>query len=277
MKAKNKKTNSYDRLEKVLALAGLILIIVGCVASLYGAYTNLRFIQDSLDFIYYSRYAILLGGGFAAGYLLAKKEATRSNRLFTGVSYAVLATTLCWVFDLVRVSFQGLTDDLPFPLGKIVFMGIPLLSLIAILIIAYVSQYRKTNHTGLSTPVKITMISSFTVYHVYMLASDIYFTSTGAATYSPNTSIWLMIGSYLITPLSIAIVSYLLLNKIDKRLNRLFYAALIGALYSIFTLVLWEFRTDPAYEATNIFGNIVAALSIVFTGVLLWRARKAIR
>jgi len=277
MKAKNQKINIYARLEKILTLAGLILIAVGCIANLYGAFTNIRFIHDPIDFIYYFRYVILLGGGFAAGYLFAKKKSTQYSQLFMGVSYAVLAMTLCWVFDLARVSLENLIGYLSFPWGKMVFMGIPLLSVIASLIIAYFSQYKRSSRSDLSTFAKVGIILSFTVYQTYTLATGIYFLVAGTATYDPNTPVWLMVGGYLLTPLAIAIISYLLLNHINKQLDRLFYAAFIGAFYSILTFVLWEFRTDASYEATNVFSSIVTALTVFLTAILLWRARKAIK
>lgn len=278
MKAKKQTINTDTHLEKILTIAGLTLIIVGCIANLYGAYSNLRFIHDPIDLIYYFRYLILLGGGFAVGYLFAKKSTNHKqyNKLFWGVFYAVLAMALYWLFDLARVGFQNSFGYPSYPWGRIIFDGIPLLSVIAALSVAYVSQY-KSNRSDLSTFAKIVIILSFIVYQVYILASGAYFLITGTATYDPNMPTWLIIGSYLITPLVIAIVSYALLNNIKKRFDRLFYAVFIGTFYSAFTFVLWEFRTDASYEATNIFSSIVTALTILFAGVLLWRARKAVK
>ena len=278
MKVKKQKISTYTHLEKILTLAGLTLIIVGCIANLYGAYANLRFIRDPIDIIYYFCYIILLGGGFTVGYLLTKKSARRTqyNQLFLGVVYAVLAMALYWLFDSVRVGLQSLFGPPSFPWGKIVFMGAPLLAALTVLVVAYFSQY-KPSRSDLNPFAKVAIILSFIVYQVYMLASGAYYLITGTATYVPNTPVWLIIGSYLITPLVIAIVAYLLFNNIKQRFDRLFYAILIGMLYSSLILVLWEFRTDPASEATNIFSNIVTALSILFVSVLVWRTRKAIK
>lgn len=278
MKAKKQKISTYTHLEKILTLAGLTLIVVGCVANLYGAYTNQRFIRDPIDIIYYLRYIVLLGGGFIAGYLLTKKSArlTQYNQLFLGVVYAVLAMALFWLFDLARFGLQGLFEHTAYLWGRIVFMGTPLLSALTVLVVAYFSQYR-SNRSDLSTFAKIVIALSFIVYQVYMRASEAYHLITGTATYDPNMPVWLIIGSYLTTPLVIAIVAYPLFNNIKQRFDRLFYAALIGMFYSTLILVLWEFRTDASSESTNIFSNIVTALSILFVGVLLWRARKAIK
>jgi len=278
MKAKKKKISTYTHLEKILTLAGLALVVVGCVANLYGAYANRRFISDPIDVIYYLRYIVLLGGGFIAGYRLTKKSARRTqyNQLFLGVVYAVLAMALFWLFDLARFGLQGLSEQLSYPWAKIVFESTPLASVLTVLAIAYFRQSRP-NRPDLSALAKVLIVVSFIVYQVYTLVSGPYFVLIGKATYNPNVPTWLIIGGYLVTPLAIAVVAYLLFGHIKPRFSRLFYAVLIGMFYSTLTIVLWEFRTDASYEATNIFSNIATALSILFVGVLLWRVRKAIK
>jgi hypothetical protein len=272
---KKQTKNTYTQLEKILTVAGLTLVAVGCVANLYGAFTNHRFIHDPIDLMYYFRYVILLGGGFAVGYLLTKKPS--DHKLLAGVFYAVLAIALFWLFDLARFSLQNLFGyAAPYPWGKIMFEGMPVLSVIAALLVAYFSQY-KTNRSDVSTFTKVALITSFIAYQVYILANGAYYLITGGVTYTPNMPIWLIVGSYLLTPLVIAIVAYLLLNNIQKRFDRLVYAALIGTFYSTLTFVLWEFRTEALYEATNIFSSVVTALTVLFAGVLIWRARKAIK
>lgn len=266
MKAKKSKVNAYAHLEKILTLAGLLVIIVGCAANLYGACANLRFIHDPIDVIYYFRYSILLAGGFAVGCLSVVKKSTRYNQLFVGVAYAVLAMTLYWLFDLARVSLQNLIGFLSYPWGKLLFMGMPLLSVIAASIVACFSQYQ-SNRSDLSAFTKAAIIFSFIVYQVYILAS-------GSVVYDSTMPVWIIIGSYLINPLAIAIVSYLLFTTVQKWVDRLFYAVLVGMFYSTLTFVLWEFRTDPSSDATNIFSSTVTALAILFAGILLWRIRK---
>jgi len=271
-----KQKNTRAHLEKIVTLAGLAVITVGCIANLYSAYTNQRFIHDPVDYIYYLRYIILLGGGFAVGYMLARKKSTRYSRLFAGVFYAVLAMAIFWLLFPARSGLQNLFGEPSYPWGKILFMGLPLLSIIIVVIITYFSQ-NKSNSSGVSTLAKVAMISSFVVYEVYTLISGVYFLITGTSTYSPNTSIWLIIVSYLVIPLVIAFISYLVLNNVKKRFDRLFFAALIGVLYSTFVSVLWEFRIDASEEATNIFSSIVIALAILLTGILLWQARKVVK
>lgn len=270
MKAKNKKTN---HLERVLVVAGLALIVTGCIANIYGASTNIRFIHEPIDSIYYFRYLVLLGGGFAAGYLLAQKSALYA-RLFIGIAYAVLAVALFWLFDFARVGLQSAFGMPPHPLGKIVFMGAPLLFVGIALVVAYVSQY-KANRESVSPFTKGAILASFIMYQVGTLASELRYFVVDTATYDPTTP-WLALGSYLLSPLAVAIVLYAFLSTI-KQFDRLFYAALTGMLYSTFIFVLWEFHIDPSSEATNSFSSVATTISIVYAGILIWYARKAIK
>jgi FtsH-binding integral membrane protein len=114
MKAKKQKNETFTHLEKIFVLTGLALVIVGCIANLYSAYINMRFIHDPIDLLYYFRYIILLGGGFAAGYLFTKKS-PQHNQLFVGVGYAVLAITLYWMLDLARTGLQSFSGIAPTP------------------------------------------------------------------------------------------------------------------------------------------------------------------
>lgn len=275
---KKQTKDTYTQLEKVLTLAGLTLVIVGCLANIYSAPFNLHYVNDPIDYIYYFRYLILLGGGLTIGYLFAKQSTSQSryDKLFIGVSYAAMATALYQLIDLSRVGLQGLFGPLPFPWGKLIFMAGPLLAIVTALIVAYFLQY-KSNRSTVSVFAKIIIILSFIAYQVYTLVSGTYYLIIGTATYDPNMPIWLIIGSYLIIPLVIVIVSYALLNNIKKSFDRLFCAILIGTFYSTMGFVLWEFRTDASVEATNVFGTIVAALTLLFAGVLLGQARKAVK
>lgn len=258
--------------------SGLVLLIVGCIASIYSAYTNLRFINNPIDFIYYFRYLILLGSGFAAGYLFTTRitKSQFQDKLFSGVIYSLLAIGLFELLDIVRLVFQNMFGFPPFPLGKVVFEGLPLFSAVVILIVAYFTR-RKLERPGLSALVKVVLIFLFIIYQGYILTDGVYYLIAGAGAYGPNIPVLSMVGSYLTIPIVIAIVSYLFLNNMKKWFDRLFYAVLIATFYHVFTIVLWEFRTDPSYDATNIFDITVKVITLLCAGILLWRARKAIK
>ncbi len=277
MKAKQQKKRLYARLENLFVTAGMALIAIGCAANLYGAYVSRSFIHDPLDASFYLRYIILLGGGFAAGYLLAGKAVRRtmSGRLFLGIAHAMLAVSLFWLLDLARLGIQNLGATPSYPLGKIAFMGVPLLAAAIVFAFAYFSQHRP-NRPGVSVLTKATIIASFAAYEVYVLVSGAYAVITGGATFGPDASAWSIISSYLTTPLVIAALSYLLLSGVRKRRSRLFYAVMTGMFYSIFTLVLWEFQTAASYDAAKAFGTATTALALLSTGALLWQARRTL-
>ncbi len=251
-----------------------MLVLVGCIANLHSAYYSSHFIHGPIDLMYYFRYLILLGGGFAIGYTLTGKS--RNDKLFGGVVYAVLASTLYWTLDLMNFGLQNLITPQSYLWQTVVPMSVPLFALAVSLLIAYFFQH-KPNRSSISSLAKIITIISFITYQLYMLASEAYYFIAGTATYDPGTPTWLIIGNFLITPLIIVLVSYTLLDRIKLRFDRLFYAVLIGAFYSTLTAVLWEFRTDASSESTSLFSSIVAVLTVLFAGIILWQAHRATR
>jgi hypothetical protein len=275
---KNKQKNTDSHLQKIFTIASLLVIIIGCIANLYSAYINQRFIHDPIDPLYYFRYLILIGGGFVAGYFLTKRSGAGAQRakLSNGAFYAILAIALFCFLDALRASLQPLTNTLGFPWGKLLFEGMSILAIVVTLLIAYFSQY-KSHRADLGMFAKSALVLSIIGYHVYFLGSEAYFLVTGTATYDPAAHIWAILGGYLITPIIITIASYLLLWNMTKQFDKLFYATLIGTLYSTLTLVWWEFRTDASLESTNIFSGIVTAITLVFVAILTWRVRKAIK
>jgi hypothetical protein len=272
-----KQTNPLiPQSEKILALAGLAIVIIGCIANLYGAYINRRFIHDFIDPLYYFHYLIILGGGFLTGYLAVKKSSklVRDARIFMGVSYATLAMMLYWLCDLLRFALQNVVGMPSYPWGKIYFEGGAIITLVAVVVIAYFSQ-RRPNRTVVSTITKGLLVGSFGLTLIYSTASEIHDLMVGTASFDANFPLWLNLINYLTSPLAVAILGYVLLSKIKRRFDRLFYAILIAALYGTLSTILWEFRVDATYEATNIFNSVVVTLSLLFVTVLLWRVRKA--
>lgn len=263
--------NTYARLEKVLTLAGLVLIVVGCIANAFSAYLNIGFVSQPIDVIYYFRNIILLGGGFAIGYLLTRKSEriTLRDKLFAGVFYAILASSLSWMLDLIRFGLRNTTDIPRFPWGWVLFEGIPLIALITTFVLVVVSQ-RKLNRSAVGAVAKISLIASFVLYQLYVLIP-----SPGAD--FSNTSVWLTVAGYLTTPLVVAVVSFLVLKNVKILFDRLLYASFIGAAYVILMYALWDFRTDASSEATNVFSIVVTFISLAAAGSMLWQARRAIR
>jgi len=272
----NMKTTKHTNiaLQKLITRAGMTLIAIGCTANLYSIVVNTRFVHDPLDYLYYLRFIILLLGGFAIGYFLAKRS-KREDRLFIGVGYALLAQTLFWLLDLARLAFQHIFSAQPYPWGRILFMGTPLVSLLLTLATAYLTQ-RKIKSSQLSTPTKKLVIFSFVLYQLYAILESSSLLLTNTVTGGQNLFGWFLTSiSYLLAPLAVAIVAYLLVAA-KPPLDRFFYAALIGTFYSTLSIVLWEFRTDATYDATTMFSVGVVAVSVLFASVIIWKARRAI-
>lgn len=271
MKKKQTKNRSLQ-LEKILTIAGVLLVVVGCIANIYSIYNNLRFINnETMSWLYYSRYLLLLGGGFALGYLITKKP---DNKLFGAVFYVSLAMALSLLIDTVRIVLYSLLGNLPESLGDWLFFGAPVLTILGVMLVGFISHVRK-DRSVLNRFTKLTLIAAFLAYELYTLAASIYFFIAGDAAYDTSVPTSVLVGSLLTLPLVIALISYLLLGKIKSRLDRLFYASFIATLYAALTLVLWEFRTDASAEATYAFSTVVSIITILYGGIILWLTRKA--
>jgi hypothetical protein len=266
------KKEVVSRLNSTFAFAGLALVIVGCLANIYSASANLRFIHDPIDLIYYFRYIILLGGGFAAGYLLTKKT-TKYSRHYTGAIYAALAMSVYWLLDFARVGIQNSFTGLTYPFTKIVFIGMPLVAVACIVLVAYLTQ-RRPQHSDVSTFSKSAIIISFVVYQAYNLIVSSYSLMLDLANRSSDTFVWMAAIAYLTSPIVITIISYFLLTSVKRHMNNLFYATVAGVFYATLTSVLWEFRTDVSHESTPIFSVVVTIVAVIFVAALLWQARR---
>ncbi len=275
MKPKNQNQNNYSALEKVLAIAGLALVILGCIANLYGALANQRFMNHPGEFIYYYRYIILLGGGLVVGAVFARNTSMWA-KLYQGSVYAVLAMAIYLLFDLVRLVLRAGFGEFSYISGMLLFLGAPVLALVSVLIVAYFAQYRY-GRPSLGAFSKGAIISLFLLTQIYVQANAIYYRFAGISEYSPQVPVWLTFAYYLTIPLVIALVAYFLLPKVTSRFDRLFFSSLIGSLYSIFLLVVWEFHKDTSAAATTNFGYAMAVLSLVYAGVIIWRSRLAVR
>jgi len=262
---KKQTTNTYARLENTLAIAGLAVVLLGIVASLYGAYVNQRFIHDTLGSIYYFRWAILLGGGFAISFLFTKQLASR-NRLYDGVFFAFLSVSLFWLWEVVRLVIQKAAGSPEYPLSALVFYGGPLVALALALIVGL--ALRSSPRFGVR--LRQLFIASFLFMQLYVLVTTL--ASLGQMELS-----WTTIGSFLLMPLVIIALVYILFDKVKRRFDRLFYATFVGALYSILGMVVWEFSTDPTVTATMTFGGIVTGITLCITALVVWKAQRVIK
>lgn len=266
------KTKTFtNAIIKQFVLAGLAVIALGCVANIYNSYANVRFIHDPIDYAYYFRYVILLSGGFAFGYFFTKKSA-KSNQVFTGVTYACLALCLFFLSDFIRALFPSLFTA-PYPIGKMLFMGMSLLALGVTLVLAYFWQFR-TNRTDTSPSAKIALIVSLVAYQGTLLVQNVY--DDAILSGQDQTATLYLIANLLTSPITIIAISYLVLAVVKNRLDRLFYAGLVGVFYSIFILSLGELQIE-AYSRTVLISNAIdTVFALIFTCLFLWQVRRMV-
>lgn len=267
--AKKQTSKKSSTLEEVLTLSGITLIVLGCIANIYSVSVNERFIHDPIfDIIYYFRYILLLGGGFVIGYLLTKRTpgSTKYTPLFNGVFYAAFAALSYELLDAVRITFQGHIGVMAYPWGKIFFLGVPVATLVITWCIAYLA--RRSNTPLLNIITKRLIIAAFTLDQIYLFVNSL-------TTFDESASAWPLIVNYLLAPITVAGLTYLLLPRINNTTERALFAVLIATFYSILGGVLWLFRTDPSAEATSRFTIITALITIALTTILIWRVRKA--
>lgn len=272
---KNKQQNT--RIEKILTLAGIGLVILGCLASIFAVSTNMRFIHDVFpSSIYYVTNALLLGGGFLAGYSLTRKASGTQARLFNGVAYALVAFALYFVVDMLRFLIGYATaGSLEYPGQMLLFHGSPLFALAIATTLAYFTQYR-TKSAEVSTVSKWTLVTAFVAYQLYAVGTSVYYIATvPQATDAYSAPVLLLITGYLVNSLLIAVVAFLALSKIKTFSQRLFYAAAIGAFSQSLMMVLWDFRTDAALASTQIFEIFVYSIVLIVSALLVLKTRAA--
>lgn len=274
MPKKQKTTNAP--VERVLTIAGISLVILGCISAIYYAYLNQRFMNHGgpgIMYAYYLNYLILLGGGFAAGYWLTRK-AKGATKLFSGVSYALLATIIFFVIDTLRFTALGFFGALPQPWELYIFNGAPLYALLITAVLAYFFQYR-TKQAEFNVKAKWVFVVSFLAYHIYMLGNNIYYTLISTGESDIVTPLWVTIGSYLIQPLLVTVIAYFALLKVKTVFQRLFYAVFIGTIAYMLPIVLWNFQTDPFIDAVNVFQSFSIVIVLLATSLVILKSHTA--
>jgi hypothetical protein len=272
-----KQKRSIQNIERTLTYAGLAVISVGCVASIFYASTNQRFIYDLFPTaFYYLQYLLLLGGGFVVGYVATKPQpGFRYSRLFSAVCYAFLAVSLFTIYDIVRVLAQNTLGDFDYPFGKYVF---ELGAVIALLItsgVALVLQNRR-KVVGFSNKANWIFITTFLFGQLYLYGEAVIYRLTQSSLpYYETNPWWPDAAGFLLNPIIVALVSYVALSRITDRSKRILYAVFISSFFAVLISVLWNFRTDASYEATFVFQSFVSLISLVAAALLILKVRTA--
>lgn len=278
MQAKIKKFHTYTSLEKTLIKAGVSVIALACLSSVFYAYTNKRFIADQFpSLFYYLSNLIILGGGFLTGYLLIKPRPSKQARLFNGVCYALLAAALYFIYELLRVTLQHLIGDFEYPYSRYVFELGPLVTVLVTAALAVIFQLR-TRTSKLTFHAAYTLIIAFTAYQLYSFSQVIFYLFSEPNSFGfADTPLWIIASSFILHPLVVAAISYLALARVSLRLNRILYAVIIASLSSWLTILLWGFRSDASNESTTIFQAFTTIITICATGLLILKARESSR
>lgn len=277
MKIKNLPKRADANLDNIFAFAGFTLVIVAFVATIFSALTNLRSITGPAEAIYYFRYFILFGGSLLICYLLTrnKPNATRSGRLLMGTTYAMLALLIFGLIQIIRFAlFRGPLFSLSqaqWPLDSL--FASALLPLLITACVAYISL-RHVTHASLTAPTKIALIGTFIAYQLYTILEQYRYLFSNISLHDPDTYKWFVIIGFIMTPVIVAVIGYLLIRQ-QAQIDRLFYAAFVGVFYTILNGVLMEFHLDASRTIRMAFGIVAIILSLLCTGLLIWQAHKA--
>lgn len=264
-----KNKDKYHHLEKTLTVAGVILILLAIVATLFSAWNNRRFVYEPLDVIYYIRYLLILCGGYFIGYMCQSKK-PRNLFAFDGVSYSLLAIITFFSLDFIRIPIRNLFGFLPYPWEKILFEGSPIITLAIIAVIAIIFN----KYTPVKKSKHIFQWLFIILFIFQQVGMYVYPASISAFPQLSLVFLLTMLLGVIISPLSVAIVSYLLLGNVKESLNRAFFSSAIGTIYGTTYIIMWEFSTNPMAEATNIFSYVATISALALTATLIWRARK---
>jgi len=275
LKKLSKKTLSQS--EKILTTAGIIVLALTAVATLFTFMTSHPFIREPIDLGYYARFVITVIGGFGVGLLFSQFNASGKNKkvsVFTGISFGLLTYAIFLLLDYSRLPLRELFGTPDYPWGKLLFEGISIAALLIVALVAAVALYRKKAITTASNRFKWIFIGVFTLLQIAM------FIANGLiSTHAEVSAMTFLIGflALITTPFAIAVITYVALKKISDTVTRLFYAAFIAQLYQVTQLVLWEFRTNPDHQATIVFSFIVGISVFVAAIALIFATHRSLR
>lgn len=272
-----------SRLQHLLTIAGLTLVATTIIATFYSLGQNARFINDSLDVLYYSRYALTVLAGFGIGLLFAvlskrratKKDPATTSPLFTAVVFGLLTLSLYYFMDMLRIPARELFGDPGYPWGKIIFEVMPLAAL-AIITLITTALFLKGARISASRPfLQWSLVIVFILQQLTISLSIFSYAGQIDTAVNP-TLVLLNIVQLLFWPPVIALVAYVALGTHSSQSLRIFLAVLIAMIVEAFTYVLWEFRFNPEAIATAVFGVAVMAITMIIAIILIVVSRRHI-
>jgi hypothetical protein len=262
-------------LEKVFVPAGILFIFIGIAVNIFYAFHNSEFIlQDPINLLYYLGNTILLVGGFLAGYTTRTKAL--GGKIYSGVIYASLIWLIMQLINMIIFILTTIFGQPEYPWAKILFSAIPVLAVIVAFATAMLIRRRQSSIVS-TRPLRLLFVSLLVITQLFGLASVAYYSFRDGTPYFSGMPIWQIIVSILTTQVTVFVISYFVLLIIKNRAIRIFYSALIAAMYSQFSDFLWNLRVDASEESTNLFSIGVLIAAVVFVTAILWGSRRTIK
>jgi len=273
---------SSHNLQGVLTAAGWAVTALAVAVTLFLLLTNLPFVRDAMDISYYARYAVMVLGGLGVGYLFArlsldkKREQSRTKiaPVYTGICFGLLTLTLCQFLDFTQEPMRALFGDLTYPWGRLFFLGRPLGALIIVALLASIVYAKGVAVSAHSRWLKRLFICIFGVQQFVTIVFSGYIWRTADISV---TSLLIFLLQITLAPFFIAVVAYVVLGGIKEKIDRLFAATIIGALYQATLMMLVQFRTDASLRTSLVFSIASLIVAYVCVAVLIFAARSVIR
>lgn len=270
-------TASIQRISKPLfitAIAGAVLTLAATISSFV---LNSQFLGQPASFLYYAQYSILFFGSFGVGYGLAKASAKKKNEdtnpIATGVIFALISFLFFYLVDASRLVLFPLLDTLPFPVPAILFNSQAIIAVALVTLFGLASLLKGKIVSVHTSWVRALLIAAFVVYQIVQLIA-------GAAIFSHAEFVgfdfFLMLLGLLISPLTIALITYFYIRKKTTKNIAAMIGVIGGTVYAAVTQLGWEFRQDPGEQSTFVFGYVVTIAALIAAATLVVAIRHSL-
>lgn len=268
---KPKPSKNRDSAQDIISSFGLFVI---AFTSFYIAATAIvssnlypDYYKDLVTFFYALQTPLLLITGFALGYFLLGKKG--QDKRFVGVVMAFLTTVFLQTTDMLRFSLGFFSSPTtvsfitPFYSERATFLFL-LFTVILVSLITFI--FRRTNVKAFSRR-QMSVISTIIVFP--FLLYPLNYIISGFLGMDFATKPLELLAFSLLNPLSIVALVYLLLNRFDKT-ERIFYAALVSAMYSTLSFT-------PSFEGVALsLLSILGFLLYIALVLLVFKLRRAV-
>lgn len=260
-----KQISLYPSFEKIILLAGHLIVLLALAASAFSVIHNIRFVYDPFDVINYAKHFVLIGLGFVLGYLLSgygPVAPTNETKVRSGLQFALLSYVLFVLLDITRVFANNSLLGIGYPWGKIIFTGLPIFALMLALVIHLLTLKWRAHSHQIASPSFIVVIGLFIATQILWLIDRINILAS-------DEVVWMTLLNAATHPIVVTVVALAVFRRVTSFTERLSYAVAVGLLYMITYSAIWEFRTNPDAEATNMFqlattAALVAGLALFF-------------